>query len=98
MQPDFDDSQWSSATAFSAEQAGWGRMPKWSSGEGCCALTSPLDRSTIGCDLDVDENACLDPRQEFADSSAGFIWAEDLERDNRVLFRYTASCEISEPD
>jgi hypothetical protein len=24
---------------------------------------------------------------------AGFIWAADLERDNRVLFRHTAICD-----
>jgi len=90
--PDFDDHEWAFATPYSAAAAGWGRRPSWSSDEGCCTLTSPIDRSSLGCDASVPENACLDPRREFATSAAGFIWAADLERDNRVLFRHTASC------
>lgn len=91
--PDFDDSRWAFATPYSAAAAGWGRRPTWSSKEGCCTLTSPVDRSSLGCDLSLKESECLDPRVEFAGSAAGFIWAADLERDNRVLFRYRANCE-----
>ncbi len=96
-QPDFDDSSWAFATPYSAAEAGWGRRPTWSSKEGCCTLTSPVDRSSLGCDRSLQESECLDPRVEFAGSSAGFIWAADLERDNRVLFRYTASCATASP-
>ena len=92
MAPDFDDSTWSFATAYSAFIAGWGRRPSWSSEQGCCTLTSPLDRSVLGCDTGVPESACLVPRDVFRGSDAEFIWAADLERDNRVLFRHTARC------
>jgi hypothetical protein len=92
-QPDFDDSTWQRATSYSVSQAGWGRSPSWSVTRGCCTLTSPLDRSTIGCDRSVTESQCLNPRSEFSGSRAEFIWAADLERDNRVLFRHTATCD-----
>jgi len=92
-EPEFDDSQWKPATIFDAATAGWGRAPTWSSSKGCCTLTSPVDRTTLGCDKTLSENECLVPRIEFADTSADFIWAEDLERDNRVLFRYVAKCD-----
>ena len=91
--PNFDDSTWEYATPYSAADAGWGRRPTWSSEKGCCTLTSAYDRSSLGCDLSLTENECLVPRVEFAKSAAGFIWAADLERDNRVLFRYTAKCD-----
>lgn len=90
---DFDDSSWAFATPYSAEAAGWGRTPTWSSAEGCCTLTSPIDRSRIGCDVNVKRHECLAPRKEFAGSAAEFIWAGDLERDNRVLFRHTVTCK-----
>lgn len=93
VKPEFDDSHWQNATEYSIAQAGWGRKPSWSEAKGCCTLTSPLDRSSIGCDKSVTENACLDPRRQFNDSKAQFIWAQDLERDNRVLFRYSTRCE-----
>ena len=89
----FGDSTWPLATEYSAAEAGWGRAPTWSLAKGCCTLTSPSDRSSLGCDGNVAQNACLSPRSEFADSSAKFIWAADLERDNRVLFRHTATCD-----
>lgn len=92
-EPNFDDSKWEPATPYSAATAGWGRRPTWSSKKGCCTLTSPVDRSNLGCDMSLTESECLAPRTEFAKSSAGFIWAADLERDNRVLFRYTANCD-----
>ena len=92
-EPAFDDTKWELAAPYSAAAAGWGRRPTWSSKEGCCTLTSPIDRSNLGCDMSVTENECLIPREEFEKSSAGFIWAVDLERDNRVLFRYTAKCD-----
>ena len=92
IRPDFDDSNWEFAITYSAAAAGWGRSPTWSSAEGCCTLTSPVDRSRLGCDPSVTEGECLDPRVEFAKSKAEFIWGSDLERDNRVLFRYTAIC------
>ena len=91
--PDFDDSRWELATHYSAAAAGWGRNPTWSATAGCCTLTSPTDRSSLGCDQSLTASECLSPRQEFAQSSAEFIWAADLERDNRVLFRHTATCE-----
>jgi hypothetical protein len=91
--PDFDDHKWEFATSYSAAAAGWGRRPTWSAKEGCCTLTSPIDRSSLGCNLSLTQNECLTPRTEFANSVAGFIWAADLERDNRVLFRYTAICD-----
>jgi len=93
MELNFDDSKWKFATAYSADEAGWGRRPTWSLKAGCCTLTSPFDRSELGCDKSLTQNECLDPRSEFMKSSAGFIWAADLERDNRVLFRHTAICE-----
>ena len=92
-QPGFDDSAWQRATHYSAGEAGWGRRPSWSSAKGCCTLTSPVDRSSLGCDANVTEDQCLDPRAAFSKSQAEFIWAADLERDNRVLFRYTARCD-----
>lgn len=92
-EPYFDDSQWKSATPYSIAAAGWGRQPTWSSKKGCCTLTSPLNRSSLGCDNSLKENECLDPRVEFTRTLANFIWAGDLERDNRVLFRYTAHCD-----
>lgn len=95
VNPDFDDSQWEAATVYSAAEAGWGRTPSWSSTKGCCTLTSPIDHSSLGCDKSLSENQCLVPKKEFAKSSASFIWAEDLERDNRVLFRYTAKCDVN---
>ena len=90
---DFDDSQWQSATQYSAAQAGWGRTPTWSEEKGCCTVTSPVNRESLGCDQNVEQAMCLNPREEFSGSSAKFIWAGDLERDNRVLFRYTAQCQ-----
>lgn len=90
---DFDDSGWLAASSYSAEEAGWGRAPDWSPTEGCCNMSSPVDRSGLGCDLNVKQESCLVPETEFAGTTAGFIWAADLQRDNRVLFRYTASCE-----
>ena len=94
-QPGFDDSRWAFATSYTAAEAGWGRRPSWSHEQGCCTLTSPVDRSRLGCDRSLQESECLDPRVEFAKSSAGFIWAADLERDNRVLFRYRANCDVA---
>lgn len=91
--PDFDDSHWKSATVFTAAEAGWGRTPTWTSNEGCCTMSSPVDGSSQGCDTSVSETECLVPRVEFAGTSADFIWGAELERDNRVLFRYTAACE-----
>lgn len=93
---DFDDSAWALATSYSAKEAGWGRSPKWSAAEGCCEMTSPVDRSSLGCDLAVVQDQCLEPRSEFSGSSAGFIWGAELERDNRVLFRHTATCPASD--
>jgi hypothetical protein len=90
---DFDDSGWVHATLYTAEEAGWGRTPQWSTAEGCCTMSSPMDRSPLGCDLSVMETECLVPQTEFTGSSAEFIWAGDLQRDNRVLFRHTAICE-----
>ena len=92
-EPHFDDHQWDPATLYSVAEAGWGRSPTWSSNEGCCTLTSPADRSNLGCDISVTESECLAPREEFKKTSASFIWAADLERDNRVLFRYAANCD-----
>lgn len=89
----FDDWNWLYASQFTPAQAGWGRKPTWSAEQGCCTLTSPLDRATIGCDKSVSQSACLDPRVVFDNSDAEFIWAEDLQYHNRVLFRYTASCQ-----
>ena len=89
---EFDDSSWSLATVYTARQAGWGRPPTWSSDEGCCGLTSPVDRSGLGCDKAVSQDQCLVPRDEFSGSKAQFIWGEDLERDNRMLFRHEAQC------
>ena len=93
MSPTFDANNWVNATTYTAAQAGWGRPPTWSAGKGCCTLTSPNDRSTLGCDSSVAKNQCLVPQTEFSNTDATFIWAADLERDNRVLFRYTATCE-----
>lgn len=94
-QSGFNDAQWPHATVYSAAEAGWGRPPSWSANEGCCTLTSPLDRSSLGCNRSVSQQQCLNPKVEFTDSTAQFIWAADLKRDNRVLFRYTARCDAS---
>ncbi len=91
-QPAFDDSTWSNATLYTAEEAGWGRTPSWSETHGCCTLSSPLNRESLGCLTSIDKKACLSPREVFNDDTAEFIWAADLEKDNRVLFRYTATC------
>ena len=92
-EPDFDDHSWKYATRYTAAEAGWGISPTWSSTQGCCTLTSPIDRSALGCELLLSEDQCLAPREEFSKSLAEFIWAADLERDNRLLFRYTATCD-----
>ena len=89
---EFDDRQWNVATSYSARQAGWGRSPSWSSSDGCCGMTSPADRSSLGCDAAVTRDQCLEPRSEFSGSDAEFIWGAELERDNKVLFRHTARC------
>ena len=97
-EPEFDDSDWLGATGYTARQAGWGRPPRFSDSEGCCGLTSPHDRSDLGCEASVPKQQCLDPRAEFSSSDATFLWAEDLERDNRVLFRHTAPLKVAKLD
>lgn len=89
---EFDDTSWPLATVYTAKQAGWGRPPTWSSEEGCCGMTSPVDRSGLGCDEAVPRDQCLDPRYEFSGSKAKFIWGQDLERDNRMFFRTRVEC------
>lgn len=91
----FDDRGWELATSYSPAEAGWGRPPRWSDSGGCCGMTSPVDRSSLGCDAAVVQDQCLDPRSELAGGAAEFIWGADLERDNRVLFRHTAKCPSS---
>ncbi|CAB9508911.1 expressed unknown protein [Seminavis robusta] len=102
---DFDYYQWEDATVYSANEAGWGRAPTWEEGLGCCTATSPLDRSTLtlnnGCSVNYDpetgqevmatvsESECLSPRDVLGDSVAVFLWGSDLEKDNRILFRYS---------
>ena len=102
---DFDYSDWDSASVYTSQEAGWGRTPSWVEGQGCCTATSPVDRSTLalnsGCSVnynsetgepeavDVLESECLDPRAELSDGDASFLWGSELEKDNRVLFRYT---------
>eukprot|EP00755_Sulcionema_specki_P025323 Sspe_Gene.15643::Locus_5447_Transcript_1_1_Confidence_1.000_Length_1492::g.15643::m.15643 len=93
--PDFDDSAWSQATLYTAAAAGWGQQPEWN-GQ-CCTMRSPLTRETLGCNVDPEgkaitvlESECVDPRSVFPTDSDNFLWGADLERDNMVLFRYTA--------
>lgn len=93
---DFDDSHWLPASTYTAQAAGWGRTPSWDTDNGCCTVTSPLNGESLGCKMLSDERACLAPKQVFKESSAEFIWAASLEKDNKVLFRYTAeqNCSI----
>eukprot|EP01060_Flectonema_neradi_P037916 TRINITY_DN7791_c3_g1_i1.p1 TRINITY_DN7791_c3_g1~~TRINITY_DN7791_c3_g1_i1.p1 ORF type:complete len:314 (+),score=65.04 TRINITY_DN7791_c3_g1_i1:77-1018(+) len=97
----FDDSTWTTSTTYTSAQAGWGAPPTWSGTE-CCTMTSPLDRSTLGCSVDssgtaitVTESECQNPSELLGSSTASFIWGTDLERDNKVLFRYTATASSS---
>ena len=108
---DFDYSGWDSATVYTAQEAGWGRAPTWVEGSGCCTATNPVDRSNLlldgGCSVNYDpaldrgvrttviESECLNPRDEFATTSAEFLWGSDLEKDNRVLFRTTVPADGS---
>eukprot|EP01060_Flectonema_neradi_P032168 TRINITY_DN5069_c0_g1_i1.p1 TRINITY_DN5069_c0_g1~~TRINITY_DN5069_c0_g1_i1.p1 ORF type:complete len:264 (+),score=56.13 TRINITY_DN5069_c0_g1_i1:106-897(+) len=100
---DFDDSTWASTTTYTANEAGWGRSPTWTGTE-CCTMTSPADRSQLGCNVDssgnmitVTESECLHPETAFSTSSASFIWGSDLILDNRILFRYTVPSSGTPP-
>eukprot|EP01060_Flectonema_neradi_P022385 TRINITY_DN3063_c0_g1_i3.p1 TRINITY_DN3063_c0_g1~~TRINITY_DN3063_c0_g1_i3.p1 ORF type:complete len:332 (+),score=74.25 TRINITY_DN3063_c0_g1_i3:49-1044(+) len=93
---DFDDSAWTAATTYTAAQAGWGTTPTWSGT--CCTMTSPLDRSLLGCNVNtagvqitVTESECQDPQQLLGSSSASFLWGSDMDRDNKILFRHTVA-------
>jgi hypothetical protein len=65
----FDDSSWVTPTQYTAAEAGWGRAPSWTGGQ-CCTVTSPADRSNVGCNVDpitgasitVTEDQCIDPQ------------------------------------
>eukprot|EP00930_Biecheleria_cincta_P018704 TRINITY_DN14475_c0_g1_i1.p1 TRINITY_DN14475_c0_g1~~TRINITY_DN14475_c0_g1_i1.p1 ORF type:complete len:347 (+),score=29.76 TRINITY_DN14475_c0_g1_i1:51-1043(+) len=100
----FDDSSWAAATQYTAQEAGWGRTPAWSSSNGCCQPTSPVSRSNLGCcncnsdgtasgftSVTVTESECLNPETELGSSSASFIWGSSLTKDNKMLFRHTVS-------
>ena len=110
--PDFDYSDWETATVYTANEAGWGRAPTWEEGFGCCTATNPYTRETLnlngGCSVNYDgasgrevmaevsESECLSPREELGDSDAVFLWGPWLEYDNRILFRYSVVVEPSD--
>lgn len=93
----FDDTAWDTATEYTANDAGWGRTPTWENSE-CCTSISPLNRGELGCSMlgsgqsvSVLESECIDPENHPWSSDASFIWGSDMDRDNKMLFRYTAS-------
>eukprot|EP00386_Alphamonas_edax_P015383 GDKI01047018.1.p2 GENE.GDKI01047018.1~~GDKI01047018.1.p2 ORF type:complete len:283 (-),score=90.42 GDKI01047018.1:331-1179(-) len=95
--PSFDDAAWSAAKTYTAEEAGWGRTPEWKNGK-CCTSTSPITRGDLGCNVDSKGNAitvtqdeCIAPKTVLDGDCTSFIWSSDLDRDNKVLFRYTAA-------
>eukprot|EP00438_Fugacium_kawagutii_P032630 Skav232015 [mRNA] locus=scaffold3320:62406:66626:- [translate_table: standard] len=102
---DFDDSSWTSATEYTASQAGWGRRPTYSGGQ-CGTITSPITKQTASpSSIATTADECLDPRavlcggDETCDGSDGrFIWGADMDRDNKMLFRFNASDTSSTGD
>ena len=94
----FDDSSWATATEYTASQAGWGRTPSYSNGQ-CGTITSPITKETASpSSIATTADECLNPRtvlcggDQTCDGSDGrFIWGADMDRDNKMLFRYTTS-------
>ena len=95
---DFDDSSWASATEYTASQAGWGRRPSYSNGM-CGTITSPITKQTASpSSIATSQDACLDPRsvlcggdETCSGTDGRFIWGADMDRDNKMLFRFTSS-------
>ena len=100
---DFDDSTWTSATEYTASQAGWGRRPSYSNGQ-CGTITSPITKQTASpSSIATTEDACLDPRsvlcggdETCSGSDGRFIWGSDMDRDNKMLFRFNAGSTSSD--
>ena len=94
----FDDSAWSFATEYTAAEAGWGRKPSYSNGQ-CGTIMSPVTRQTASpSSVASTADQCLDPRsvlcggdETCSGSDPRFIWGSDMDRDNKMLFRYTVS-------
>lgn len=94
----FDDSSWTSSTEYTASQAGWGRAPSYSNGQ-CGTITSPITRQTASpSSMATTQDQCLDPRavlcggdQTCSGTDGRFIWGADMDRDNKMLFRYTVA-------
>ncbi len=93
----FNDGAWPASTTYTQAQAGWGSAPSFSTGA-CCTSTSPLTRATLGCSVNSTGNAvavtaaqCLNPKTVLESTGATFIWGTDLEKDNKMLFRYRAA-------
>jgi len=100
----FDDSDWSTATVYTAAQAGWGTNPSYSGGM-CGTITSPLTKQNANpSSIATTEDECLDPKKvlcggdETCSGTEGrMIWGTDMDRDNKMLFRYTKSNTLLAP-
>jgi len=95
----FDDSSWGAATEYTTAAAGWGRTPSYSDSK-CGTITSPLTKENADpSSQETTEDECLNPRTVLCggdesctgDVDGRMIWGADLERDNKVLFRYSAA-------
>eukprot|EP00930_Biecheleria_cincta_P066300 TRINITY_DN5238_c1_g2_i1.p1 TRINITY_DN5238_c1_g2~~TRINITY_DN5238_c1_g2_i1.p1 ORF type:complete len:693 (+),score=94.90 TRINITY_DN5238_c1_g2_i1:43-2121(+) len=99
---DFNDSSWTSATEYTAAQAGWGRTPAFSNGQ-CGTITSPLTRQNANpSSIATSEDECLKPAtvlcggdETCSGDDGRMIWGADLERDNKMLFRHEATVTAS---
>jgi tyrosinase len=105
---------WSSATEYTAAEAGWGMTPEWDFDAQCCGSnTSPVDRATIGCGVNYNSTAesvvklalgatsqqdCVNPQSVLSEERSKMIWSDDLERDNRLLFRHTVAAPTALPE
>jgi hypothetical protein len=94
----FDDSSWTAAVQYTADEAGWGRTPAYSSGK-CGPVTSP-DTGDAADSIATAGDECLNPKEvlcggdEACTGADGrMIWGGDLERDNKMLFRYSPTAD-----
>jgi hypothetical protein len=94
----FDDSEWSAATEYTTNEAGWGMSPTYSDGM-CGKITSPLTRQAEEpSSIETTADECLDPKlvlcggdETCSDTEGRMLWGADMDRDNKMLFRYTTS-------
>jgi len=100
----FNDSSWACGTEYDPDVAGWGRGPSYSGGK-CGTITDPLTKTDANpSSVTTTADECLDPKKvlcggdETCSGSEGrMIWGADLERDNKMLFRYTVAASSPSP-